>query len=78
MEKYEARSKERFQKRKNYRGASSFSGKRARESQVELVQGSVTRGRRQGNTVVPSSGRGVSTRQGEVLECLISTPIVQC
>ena len=43
------------------RGASSSSGKKARESQDVLVQGSATRGRRQGSTVVPSSGRGVST-----------------
>ena len=62
-------SKERFQKKKFSRGDSSSSGKRARESQVESVQGSTTRGRRQGSTVVPSSGRGVSTRQGEVPKC---------
>ena len=55
MEKSEAINKERFQKRKISRGASSSSGKRARESQAELVQGSST--------------RGVSTRQGEVPEC---------
>ena len=46
VEKSEASSRERFQKRKLSRGASSSSGKRARESQVELVQGSATRGRR--------------------------------
>ena len=34
-----------------------------------IVQGLATRGRRQGSTVVPSSGRGVSTGQGEVPEC---------
>ena len=69
VEKSEARSRERFQKRKISRGASSFSIKRARESQAELVQGLATRGRKQGSAVVPSSGRGVSTRQGEVPEC---------
>ena len=55
VEKYEATNKERFQKRKISRGASSSSGKRARESQAKLVQSSAT--------------RGVSTRQGEVPEC---------
>ena len=69
VEKYEASSRERFQKRKLSKGASSSSGKRARESQAESVQGLATKGRRQGSTVVPSSGRGVSTGQGEVLEC---------
>ena len=59
VDKYEASSRERFQKRKISRGASSSLGKRARESQVELVQGLVTRGRRQGSTMVPSFGRGV-------------------
>ena len=57
-EKSEASSRERFQKRNISRGASSSSGKRVRESQAELVQGFAIRGR-----------RGVSTRQGEVLEC---------
>ena len=69
VEKSEASSRERFQKRKLSRGASSSSGKRAREFQAESVQSSATRGRRQGSTVVPSSGRGVSTGQGEVPEC---------
>ena len=69
VEKSEASSRERFQKRKPSRGASSSSGKRARESQAESVQGSATRGRRQGSTVVPSFGKGVSIGQGEVPEC---------
>ena len=34
VEKYEASSRERFQKRKLYKGASSSSGKRARDSQI--------------------------------------------
>ena len=69
VEKYEVSSRERFQKRKFSRGASSSSGKRARESQAESVQGSAKRGRRQGSMMVPISGRGVSTGQGEVPEC---------
>ena len=69
VERFEASSKERFQKKKFSRGASSSSGKRARESQAELVQGSAIRGRRQGSTMVHSSGRGASSGQVEVLEC---------
>ena len=69
VERSEAISKERFQKKKFSRGASSSSDKRSRESQAKSVQVSTTRGRRQGSTVVPSSGRGASTRQGEVLQC---------
>ena len=65
VEKYEASSRERFQKRKLSRGASSSSGKRARESQTDSVHSSTTRGRRQGNTVVPSTGRGASVGPGE-------------
>ena len=69
VEKYEASSRERFQKRKLFRGASSSSGKRARESQTKLVHSSSTRGRRQGNTMVPSTGRGASVGPGETPEC---------
>ena len=69
VEKTEESSRERLHKRKLSRGVSSSLGKRARESQAESVQGTSTRGRRQGSTVVPSSGRGVSTGQGEVPEC---------
>ena len=39
VERFEASSKERFQKKKFSRGASSSSGKRAGEFQPELVQG---------------------------------------
>ena len=46
VERYEASSKKRFQKKKFSRGASSSSGKRARESQAESVQGSAIRGKR--------------------------------
>ena len=35
------------------------------ESQTESVHSSATRGRRKGNTVVPSTGRGASARPGE-------------
>ena len=69
MEKSETSSRERFQKRKLSRGASSSSGKRARESQTELVHSFSTRGRRQGNTVVPNIGRGASVGPGETPEC---------
>ena len=72
VEKSEASSRERFQKRKISRGASSSLGKRAKESQAESIQGLATRGRRQGSTVVHSSGRGVSTAQGEVPSALIA------
>ena len=69
VEKYEASSRERFQKRKLSRGASSSSGKRDRESQTESIHSSATRGRRQGNTVVPNTGRGASVGPGETPEC---------
>ena len=46
VERFEASSKERFQKNKFARGAYSSSGKRARESPTESVYRSVTRGRR--------------------------------
>ena len=60
--------RERNQKRKFARGGTS-SGKRIIESQAESVYSSATRGRRQGPTVAPSSNRGTSTGQGEILEC---------
>ena len=51
------------------RGASSSSGKRAKESKTDLVHSSAIRERRQGNTVVPSTGRGASAGPGETPEC---------
>ena len=69
VEKSEESSRERFQKRKLSREASSSLGKRARESQTESVHSSATRGRRQGNTVVPSTCRGASVGPGETPEC---------
>ena len=68
VEKSEASSRERFQKRRLSRGASSSLGKRARESQTESVHSFDTKGRRQGNTVVHSTSRGASVRPGETPE----------
>ena len=69
VEKYEARSIEIFQKRKLSRGASSSLGKRSRKSQTESVHSSAIRGRRQGNTVVLSTGRGALAGPRETPEC---------
>ena len=69
IERFETSSKERSQKKKFSRGASSFSGKRVRESPAQSEYSSAIRGRRQGSNVAPSSGRGASVRQGETLEC---------
>ena len=69
VERTEASSKERLQNKKFSRGASSSSGKRARESLTESMYSSATRGRRQGPNVAPSSGRGASAGQGETLKC---------
>ena len=70
VERFEASSKERFQKKNFSRGASSSLRKRARESPTESVYNSAIRGRRQGPNVALSSGRGASVGQGETLECL--------
>ena len=64
IEKSETKSQE----RKFSRGSSS-SGKSARESQVESIHGSATRGRRQGPTMTQGSDRGTSTGQEERPEC---------
>ena len=61
-------SRERKTERKFSKGSSS-PGKRTRESQVELVHSSATRGRRQGPTKTLGSFRGNSTEQGERIEC---------
>ena len=58
------KSQERKKEKKFSRGGSSL-GKRPRESQVDSVQGSATRGRRQGPTMTQSSSRGTSTGQEE-------------
>ena len=57
-EKSETKSQERNRERKFSRGGSS-SNKRTRESQVDSVQGSTTRGRRQGPTMTQGSDRGI-------------------
>ena len=69
VERLETSSKEKSQK-KFSKGASSSSGKRARDVQAESRQGSAIRGRRQGGTTVSSAGRGASVGQGEIPECM--------
>ena len=69
VERLETSTKERFQKKKFSRGASSSSGKRARESPAQSEYSSVTRGRRQRSNVAHSTGRSASVRQGEIPEC---------
>ena len=69
IEKSEMMSEKRKSERKFSSGSSS-SSKRTRESQVEFVHGSSTRGRRQGPTMTSGSSRGTSTGQGERIECL--------
>ena len=62
------KSQERKKKKKFSRGGSS-SGKRPRKSQVDSIQGSAIRCRRQGPTMTQSSGRGTSTGQEERHVC---------
>ena len=69
VERLETSNKERFPKKKFSRGASSSSGKRARETQVQSEYSSATRGRRQRSNVARSTGRSASVRQGEIPEC---------
>ena len=69
VERLETNSKEKSQKKNFSKEASSSSGKRAITIQAESVQGSATRGRRQGSIAVSSTGRGASVRQGEIPEC---------
>ena len=69
VERLETSSKERSQKKKFSRGASSYSGKRARESPAQSEHSAATRGRRQGSNVAPSTGRGASVGHGEIPEC---------
>ena len=68
IEKSEMKSQERNRERKFPR-VSSSSSKMTRDSQVESVHGFATKGRRQGPTAAPSSGRGISSRQGENPKC---------
>ena len=69
LERLETSRKERFQKKKFSRGASSSSGKKARESPAQSEYSSTTRGRRQRSNVVSSIGRGASLRPGEIPKC---------
>ena len=69
IDRLETSNKERSQKKKFSKGASSFSGKRARESPTESEYSSAMRGIRQGSNVAPSTSRGASVRQGEIPEC---------
>ena len=62
------KSQERKKEKRFSRGRSS-SGKRPRDSQVDSVQGSTTRGRRQGPTMTQSSSRGTSIGQEERHAC---------
>ena len=68
VERLETSSKERFQKKKFSRGASSSSGKRARESPAQSKYSSATSGRRQRSNVARSTDRGASVKQGEIPE----------
>ena len=56
------------QKKKFSRGASSSSGKGARESLAQSEYSSAMRGRRQGSNAAPSLGRGASVGHGEIPE----------
>ena len=69
VERLETSNKERSQKKKFSRGASSSSRKKARESPTQSEYSSATRDRRQGNTGVPSTSRGASVGPGETPEC---------
>ena len=62
------KSQERKKEKKFSRGGSSL-GKRPRESQDDSVQGSTTRGRRQGPTMTQGFDRGTSTGQEERSTC---------
>ena len=62
------KSQERKKEKRFSRGGSS-SGKRPRESQVDSVQGSATRGRRQGPTMTQGSSQGTSIGQEERHAC---------
>ena len=69
IEKSKMKSQER-KKEKKFSRWGSFSGKRPRESQVDSIQGSAIRGRRQGPTMTQGSGRDTSTGQEERPACL--------
>ena len=75
IKNYEMKNQERNRERKFYRGGSS-SGERTRESQVDSIQGSTIRGRRQGPPMTQGSGRGMSTEQDERLNAHTATNII--
>ena len=68
IEKSKMKSHERNWERKFFRDGSS-SDKRTRESQVDSMQGSATRGRRQGLIMTQGFCKGISTGQDERPEC---------
>ena len=68
IEKSKMKSWERKSERKFSRGSSSFC-KRSRKSQVESVQGSATRGRRQGPTMTQGYDRDTLIGQEGRHEC---------
>ena len=65
------KSQERKKEKKFSRGGSS-SGKRSRESQVDSVQGSATRGRRQGHTMTQFRSRHLNWKRGKA--CMPTLP----
>ena len=69
VERLETSSKERSQKNKFSRGASSSSAKRAGESLAQSEYSFAMKGRRQGSNVAHSTGRGASVGQGEIPKC---------
>ena len=69
LERLETSRKERSKKKNFSRGASSSSGKRAKESPAQSEYSSATRGRRQRSNAAPSSGRGAFVGHGEIPEC---------
>ena len=68
-------SQERNRERKFSRSSSS-SGKRTRDSQVESLHSTSTRGRWQGPTMAPGSGRGLQPDKMTDLNARIVTKII--
>ena len=64
VERLETSNKEKSQKKKFSRGASSSSGKRDMDFPAQSEYSSIMRGRRQGSNAAPSSGRGASIGHG--------------
>ena len=72
VERLETSSKEKFQKKKFSRGASSSLGKRARESPAQSEYSSATRGRRQRSNVACSTGKVLQLDKEKFLNSLIA------